>query len=383
MYKPTDVQPERAILMAVFGNSAAEREACEHSLDELAALAEACRAVVVGRVSQNRAAPDGSTYIGKGKLEEIKAAAAALEADLLISDDELSGSQLRNIERLTGMRTIDRTMLILDIFAKRAVTREGKWEVELAQYQYKLPRLHSESGRLSRLGGGIGTRGPGETKLESDRRYIRRRISALRKNLADVAAHRVRLRASRAKRGTFSIAVVGYTNAGKSTLINRLCESELFAADQVFATLDSSVRRLWLPGDAARRADTVLIDTIGFINKLPHQLIDSFKSTLDETVHADLILLLVDGSDPAADMKLQTTLALLDELKAIQIPRVTIVNKTDRINESEISPAVFSSGRNDSRLPAVAVSAKTGRGLDELKCMIDSYLNVLAEEDAQ
>jgi GTP-binding protein HflX len=274
-------------------------------------------------------------------------------------------------------------MLILDIFAKRAVTREGKWEVELAQYQYKLPRLHSESGRLSRLGGGIGTRGPGETKLESDRRYIRRRISALRKNLADVAAHRVRLRASRAKRGTFSIAVVGYTNAGKSTLINRLCESELFAADQVFATLDSSVRRLWLPGDAARRADTVLIDTIGFINKLPHQLIDSFKSTLDETVHADLILLLVDGSDPAADMKLQTTLALLDELKAIQIPRVTIVNKTDRINESEISPAVFSSGRNDSRLPAVAVSAKTGRGLDELKCMIDSYLNVLAEEDAQ
>lgn len=383
MYKPTDVQPERAILMAVFGNSAAEREACEHSLDELAALAEACRAVVVGRVSQNRAAPDGSTYIGKGKLEEIKAAAAALEADLLISDDELSGSQLRNIERLTGLRTIDRTMLILDIFAKRAVTREGKWEVELAQYQYKLPRLHSESGRLSRLGGGIGTRGPGETKLESDRRYIRRRISALRKNLADVAAHRVRLRASRAKRGTFSIAVVGYTNAGKSTLINRLCESELFAADQVFATLDSSVRRLWLPGDAARRADTVLIDTIGFINKLPHQLIDSFKSTLDETVHADLILLLVDGSDPAADMKLQTTLALLDELKAIQIPRVTIVNKTDRINESEISPAVFSSGRNDSRLPAVAVSAKTGRGLDELKCMIDSYLNVLAEEDAQ
>ncbi len=380
MFEPGASEKERAIIMGISRGDENSRAESEHSLDELASLAESCGAIVVGRAHQHRDRPVASTYFGKGKLQEVKEAAQALDADLLISDDELSGSQLRNIEKLTGLRTIDRTMLILDIFANRAVTREGKWEVELAQYQYKLPRLHQEIGELSRLGGGIGTRGPGETKLESDRRYIRQRISALRKNLSDVSEHRSRLRSSRAKRGTISVAVVGYTNAGKSTLINKLCETDLYAADKVFATLDSSVRKLWLPGNSRRRLDTVLIDTIGFINKLPHQLIDSFKSTLDETVHADLIMLVVDGADPSAALKLQTTLELLDELKAGQIPRVTIVNKTDRINESDIAPEIFALGRSDRGLPVFPVSAKTGKGLENLLSSLDEFLDELIVE---
>lgn len=375
MHKTNDHAVERAILMGIHMGNQQDKEIFDYSLDELASLAESCGAEVVGRIAQNRDKPDVATYIGKGKLEEVKLAAAALEANLLICDDELSGSQLRNIESLTGLRTIDRTMLILDIFANRATTREGKWEVELAQYQYQLPRLRRESGQLSRLGGGIGTRGPGETKLETDRRYIRSRISTLRKNLEAVDAHRSRLRSNRGRKGIISLAVVGYTNAGKSTLINRLCETDLYAADKVFATLDSSVRQFWLPGNAHRNTQTVLIDTIGFINKLPHQLIDSFKSTLDETVHADLVLLVVDGSDPTAVLKLQTTLDLLEELSAGEIPRMTIINKTDKINESEIPPELFSLGRNDYGLPALSVSAKSGTGLAELRALLDVYLD--------
>ena len=323
--------------------------------------------------------PDSATYIGKGKLAEIRVAAEVLQANLLICDDELTGSQLRNIEEETGLRTIDRTNLILDIFATRAKTREGRWQVELAQHEYRLPRLKSVAGELSRQGGGIGTRGPGETKLETDRRYIRRRIQKLKKNLKELSIHRELLRQSRNDRGVYTIAVVGYTNAGKSTLVNHLCHSKLFVADQVFATLDATVRQLYLPGNQLRQKDTVLIDTIGFINKLPHQLIEAFKSTLAEAAHADLLLIVVDGSDPDADEKLKTTRILLHEIGAGSIPQVTAINKIDKINRIDISSVLYSLSIDDGAGPPFEVSALTGDGLDELKIRLDKRLNDLAQ----
>lgn len=373
MHETTDNGAERAI---VFGLTASAQTAgrSERSLDELQALAESCGAVVVGRVVQTRLTPDGATYFGKGKIEELRQAAEAMEADLLICDDALTGPQSHNIEALAGVRVIDRTNLILDIFARRATTLEGRRQVELAQHRYRLPRLKQADGALSRQGGGIGTRGPGETKLESDRRHIRARISMLRRQLDEAAAHRDRLRQARRNRGAFTIAVVGYTNAGKSTLINRLCGTDLYAADQVFATLDATARKLFLPGAAARGQDVVLIDTIGFIAKLPHELIDAFKSTLAETAHADLILHVVDGSDPEAEQKMAVSLELLREIAADAIPRVTAINKTDTIYMMPDAAALYAAcGRSSDR--PVEISARTGAGLDELKHMLDQHIS--------
>ncbi|HHX37273.1 MAG TPA: GTPase HflX, partial [Clostridiaceae bacterium] len=370
---------ERAILFGLNRPGRGEKERGERSLEELAALAEACGAVVVNSILQTRMAPDSATFIGKGKLTEIRTVGEALGANLLICDDELTGSQLRNIETETGLHTIDQTNLILDIFARRATTREGRWQVELAQHQYRLPRLKSVAGELSRQGGGIGTRGPGETKLETDRRYIRRRIQKLKKNLKQLSGHRELLRHSRDEQGVCTIAVVGYTNAGKSTLVNRLCNSDLFVADQVFATLDATVRQLFLPGNQIRQRDTVLIDTIGFINKLPHELIEAFKSTLAEAAHADLLLLVVDGSDPDADEKLQTTCNLLDEIGAGNIPRVTAINKIDKINSIDISSMLYSLSIDNGDGSPIEVSAVTGHGLDNLRTRLDERLNDLVQ----
>lgn len=379
MYETTNDVKERAVLFGMTGSRPFEQEAADRSLDELAALAETSGAEVVGRALQSRIKPDARTFLGNGKMLEIAEAARSMEAGLLICDEELTPSQIRNIEELTEIRTIDRTSLILDIFALRAQTREGRWQVELAQYEYRLPRLRSVTGKLSRLGGGIGTRGPGETKLESDRRHIHRRISTLKANIERAARHRERLRDARSGGGALSVAVVGYTNAGKSTLINRLCRSDLFAADQVFATLDPSVRKLHLDGDRRRGRDTVLVDTIGFINKLPHQLIDAFKSTLEETVHADLILLVVDGADPNAEQKLRVTEELIKELSAGDVPRVLVINKIDAVDREMIEPGLYQHARSSRGLAPVEVSARTGDGLEALKTVLDGLLDELVD----
>ncbi|HBP37904.1 MAG TPA: GTPase HflX, partial [Clostridiales bacterium] len=319
---------ETAILagLALDGSPAALDES-ERSLAELAELARTAGAQVAGSVLQRRAAPDAAYYIGRGKIGEIKAACQTQDASLVIFDDELSGSQIRNIEKMIGCKVIDRTLLILDIFAQRAQSREGKLQVELAMQQYRLSRLVGMGQSLSRLGGGIGTRGPGESQLESDRRHINRRIHFLKQELADVAARRDRTRQKRRENEMLTFAVVGYTNAGKTTLINRLCDTALLTADQVFATLDPAVRRLHL----GEQGDVLLIDTVGFIRKLPHQLIDAFHSTLEEVTGADAILQIIDASDPDAATQMAVVEDLLNRLDAAGKPRFLVFNKTDRL----------------------------------------------------
>jgi GTP-binding protein HflX len=350
---------ERAILAGLtVETSAAAREEAERLLDELAELAEAAGAVVVGRVLQHRPAPDPATWLGRGKLTELSAMAAERSASLLICDDELSGSQIRNMEEISGLKVIDRTFLILDIFAQRARSREGKLQVELAQLQYRLSRLVGLGQALSRLGGGIGTRGPGESQLETDRRHINRRISVLRRALADVAFRREQTRRQRQDQDILTIAVVGYTNAGKSTLINALCQSELLTMDQVFATLDPSARRLNLPD----QQPVILIDTVGLIRKLPHQLVDAFRSTLEEVTQADAILLVIDSADPQAESQHEVVEQLLQELGAADKPRLTVLNKMDLLDPEERRRLKKLKGREN----MLEISARTGEGLPEL-----------------
>ena len=342
-------EPEKAVLIAV---DTGEYD-CDISLDELEELAESAGAEVVGRMSQKRDKPDSGTFLGSGRLEELGDFCKNNEVDLVIADSELAPAQLRNIEKATDVRVIDRTTLILDIFAERARSNEGKLQVELAQLRYSLPRLMGQGTKLSRLGGGIGTRGPGETKLESDRRHIRRRIKALEDEFDALEKRRSLARARREKDGVETVVIVGYTNAGKSTLMNTLTEAGVLAQDKLFATLDPTSRALVLP-DGRR---VMLIDTVGFIRRLPHHLVEAFKSTLEEAVCAKVILNVCDASDPECAEHLKVTNDLLEELGCSGKPIIPVFNKCDLPQADEAAM----------RLPgAVNISALEGKGLDEL-----------------
>ncbi len=331
-----------------------QREA-ESSLAELEELANTAGAIVIDRLLQRKQTQDSAFYVGKGKIEELSLMCQATDVQLLIFDDELSGAQIRNIEEVTGARVIDRTTLILDIFAQRAISKEGKLQVELAQLKYKLPRLIGFGTELSRLGGGIGTRGPGEKKLEVDKRHIRRRVTYLEHELKQLEKRRDFMRGNREKRNTPVVAIVGYTNAGKSTLMNRLCGASVFVEDKLFATLDPSARRLIL----ADGREAVLIDTVGFIRKLPHDLIEAFKSTLEEATHADLLLHVVDASNENATMQIGVVESLLEELGASSKNTLLVLNKQDIVTGgSRINSMGYSS--------VCEVSAVTGEGLEKL-----------------
>ncbi len=354
---------EKAILVGLETSQSrleymAQREA-EISLDELEELANTAGAIVVQKIIQKKQTQDSAYYIGKGKVEELSLICQAKDVDLLIFDDELSGAQVRNIEEATGMRVIDRTTLILDIFAQRAISKEGKLQVELAQLKYKLPRLLGLGTELSRLGGGIGTRGPGEKKLEVDRRHIRRRITSLEKELSELEKRRQFMRVGRTKNNVPVVAIVGYTNAGKSTLLNKLCNSEVFVENKLFATLDPSARKLIL----ADGREAVLIDTVGFIRKLPHELIEAFKSTLEEAVHADLLLHVVDASNENAPLQISVVERILEELGASLKPTILVLNKQDLLSEQMTARAKVSSAGYHS---VCEISAVTGSGIEQL-----------------
>lgn len=347
----------RAILCGIHtGSNDILNDTTDDSIRELEELAKTAGATVVGILIQNKDKPETRAYLGEGKLEELRLAAQSLEADLIIFDDELTGIQTRNIEDATNVRTIDRSTLILDIFALRARSREGKLQVELAQLRYNLPRLTGMGQALSRLGGGIGTRGPGETKLESDKRHIRRRIEALEEELRDIERHRNLLRSRREKDGVLTAVLAGYTNAGKSSLLNALTYSdEVYAADKLFATLDPTCRSITLPDGRS----VMLVDTVGFIRKLPHHLVKAFRSTLEETVDADVILHVIDSSDPCMVQNIQVVDSLIGELGCKAERIIAVFNKCDKA--PSLSP------RPEGRYTDyVSVSAKTGYGIDQL-----------------
>lgn len=349
-------RPQRAILVAA---DCGEWDA-EVSINELEELAKSAGAEVVAKVIQQRAEYDRATLVGRGKLDEIKEIAEAEDVDLLIFDHELTAANIRNLEEATGLGVIDRTMLILDIFAARAQSRAGRLQVELAQYKYRLPRLEGMGKNLSRLGGGIGTRGPGESKLESDRRHIRRRIETLEHKLDELAANRELIRSRRKKDGIVTAAIVGYTNAGKSTLLNRLTNAGVLSEDKLFATLDPTARSLELPDGRG----IMLVDTVGFVRRLPHHLVEAFKSTLEETVQADLLLNVCDISSGEADSQTEVTRELLESLGADKIPMLNVLNKCDLIE----GPLPICTG------DCVMVSAKTGEGIDEMLGKISKML---------
>ena len=349
-------KPQRAILAAA---DCGEWDA-QVSIDELEELAKSAGAEVVAKVIQQRAEYDRATVIGRGKLEEIKQLAEAEEVDILIFDCELTAANIRNLEEATGLGVIDRTMLILDIFAARAQSRAGRLQVELAQYKYRLPRLEGMGKNLSRLGGGIGTRGPGESKLESDRRHIRRRIETLEHKLEELSANRELIRSRRKKDGIVTAAIVGYTNAGKSTLLNRLTNAGVLSEDKLFATLDPTARALELPDGRS----IMLVDTVGFVRRLPHHLVEAFKSTLEETVQADLLLNVCDISSGEADSQTEVTRTLLESLGADKIPMLNVLNKCDLLEGAR--PICTSD--------CVMVSAKTGEGVDEMLEKISKML---------
>lgn len=342
-------EPEKAVLIAV---DTGEYN-CESSLDELEELAKTAGAVVEGKLWQKRDKPDSATFLGSGRLEELGEFCENNEIDLVIADSELSPSQLRNIENTVKTRVIDRTTLILDIFADRARTNEGKLQVELAQLKYSLPRLTGQGIKLSRLGGGIGTRGPGETKLETDRRHIRRKIKTLEDELEALEKRRGLARARREKDGVETVVIVGYTNAGKSTLMNTLTEAGVLAQDKLFATLDPTSRALTLP-DGRK---VMLIDTVGFIRRLPHNLVEAFKSTLEEAVCAKVILNVCDASDPECGEHIEVTKELLNELGCAGKPVIPVFNKCD-LPEANVFLL--------SEPGAVRISALKEEGLDDL-----------------
>ena len=335
----------------------------EESLEELASLAETAGAMVITRVMQNRLKPDPATFIGSGKAEELSLVCQAMEIDLAIVDDELTGAQQRNLENVLGVRVIDRTALILDIFAQRAQTAEGKLQVELAQMKYRLPRLTGMGTVLSRLGGGIGTRGPGETQLEVDRRRIRKRIDDLQSQLKELKRQRDMRRARRDKQGQTTVALVGYTNAGKSTLLNALSGADVLVEDKLFATLDPVMRNVDLPENRS----CLLVDTVGFIRKLPHQLVEAFHSTLEEALYADLLVVVSDVSNPQYREQRDTVFRVLNDLGAGNKPVLEALNKADRAKiGDEVEPA-----------DAILISAKEGRGLDRLKEEISKRIAAL------
>jgi len=355
----TEEKKEKFILVAV---STSNEKETKSSLDELEELVYTAGAMSVGRLVQNRERIHSVTYLGKGKLEELKEMFLYMEADGVLCDDELSPAQLRNLERILDTKIVDRTMLILDIFAKRASTGEGKIQVELAQLKYAAVRLVGLRSSLSRLGGGIGTRGPGEKKIELDRRLIHNRISVLKEELREVKKQRDIRR--KARKDNFVIAIVGYTNAGKSTFLNKLTGADVLAEDKLFATLDPTTRKLKLPSGN----EVLLTDTVGFIRKLPHHLIEAFKSTLEEAKYADLILHMIDASNPEADTQMLIVYNTLRELGIEDKEVVSLYNKIDVMPEDTILPRDFHAEHT------LKISARTGEGLEEFKELVDKIL---------
>ena len=356
----TETIQERVLLIGV---RTGEADDTDGSLDELEELVKTAGALTVGRVIQNREAVHPTTYIGKGKIDEVRALAAETDASGVVCDDELSPVQLRALEDELQMKVMDRTLVILDIFAGRATTSEGKIQVELAQLKYRLTRLTGLGRSLSRLGGGIGTRGPGEKKLEMDRRLIRDRIAQLNRELKEVKRHREVTRTKREKQSVPVAAIVGYTNAGKSTLLNTLTDAGVLEEDKLFATLDPTTRSLTLPG----RQEILLTDTVGFIRKLPHHLIEAFKSTLEEAKYADIILHVVDASNPQMDVHMHVVYETLRELGVKDKKIITLFNKQDVRTEN----GILRDFKADRTLP---ISARTGQGLDELKELLGELL---------
>lgn len=352
MYELKEAE-EKVILVGVQLN---ENEPAEESLDELGELAKTAGAEVVGRMIQSREYIHPATYIGKGKITELKELLWETDATGIICDDELTSVQLKNLEQELGCKIIDRTLLILDIFAARAVSSEGKIQVELAQLKYRASRLIGLGNSLSRLGGGIGTRGPGEKKLEMDRRLIRERISRLKKELREVEQHRELIRTQRKDSNLKVAALVGYTSAGKSSLENALTGAGILEDAMLFSTLDTTTRALELEG----KQQVLLTDTVGFIRKLPHHLIEAFKSTLEEAKYADIIVHVVDASNPQMDTQMYVVYDTLRQLGVEGKPIITLFNKQDKLE----SPQMFRDLHADYTF---AVSAKTGQGLDELK----------------
>lgn len=350
-----ELKKERVLLAGVHtGCRDVLSDTTEETMKELGELAETAGAEVVAEVIQNKSELESGTYMGEGKLYEIAEMVERLEIDAVIFDDELSGIQTRNIADILGVKVIDRAMLILDIFAMRAKRGEGKLQVELAQLKYRMPRLRGLGEQMSRTGGGIGTRGPGETKLESDRRHIRRRITALEEEIAELAKHRELLRKRRHKDSVITAALVGYTNAGKSTLLNALTDADVFAEDKLFATLDPTSRGIILED----MRTVLLVDTVGFIRKLPHHLVEAFKSTLEEAAVADVLLHVIDSSNPQYESHIKVVDNVLADIGANGKPIIGVYNKCDKA-EDVITPI------NDYDAN-VCISAKNKEGFDEL-----------------
>ena len=355
----TSEQKEKFILVGVETG----KDRMEESLAELNELLDTAGGETVGKIVQNLESINKATYVGKGKVKEIKELAEELQADGIVCDDELSPAQLSNLKDELDIKVLDRTLVILDIFAAHAKTSEGKLQVELAQLKYRSSRLTGLGKNLSRLGGGIGTRGPGESKLETDRRAIRERVSQLRSEIEKMENVRDTLRKSRMSDGIPVIAIVGYTNAGKSTFLNKITDAGILAEDKLFATLDPTTRSLKIPDGE----EVLFTDTVGFISKLPHNLVDAFKSTLEEAKYADLILHIADASNPEADEQMKVVYRTLEELKVTGKPIITFLNKQDKIEEEKII--------KDLKADAVIKgSAKTGQGIDELLTKITEIL---------
>jgi GTP-binding protein HflX len=359
----TPDRQERAALVGLF-NSATRHFDPEHSLDELAGLASAAGAAVVLRVLQERPRPDPATFLGSGKVATLAASCDELDVGVVIFDNELTPAQLRNLEGKLDRKVVDRTQLILDIFARRARTREGKLQVELAQLKYLMPRLVGSADALSRLGGGIGTRGPGETKLETDRRRIRHRISILSKDIDVVRRRRSQLRERRQKSAVPTVALVGYTNAGKTTLFNALTGDDAVASNALFVTLDPLVRKVRLPD----RRELLVSDTVGFIERLPHSLVAAFRATLEEVAAADLLLHVIDASNAERDRQAAAVRSVLSEVGADTVPSIDVFNKCDQLDAMERARVrVLHPG-------ALCVSALTGEGRDDLIAAMEGRL---------
>lgn len=350
---------ERVILVAVDEDGSMK----DDFLNELEELAQTAGAVTVGRLIQRIEKRHPGHYIGKGKAEELRLMIAALDADGIITDDELTPAQMRNLEDMLDTKVMDRTMVILDIFAARALSNEGKIQVELAQLKYRLTRLSGQGTSLSRLGGGIGTRGPGEKKLETDRRYIKERIAELESSLRDIETHRELLRSGRGKKGVINVSLVGYTNAGKSTLLNKLTDAGVLAEDKLFATLDTTARNLKLPGGTS----IILTDTVGFIRKLPHHLIRAFRATLEEMKYADILIHVVDASNPDRAQQMSTVYSTLKDLGCEKTPVITAFNKMDRDVELPLPP-------DTSARQTVKISALDGKGTEELALAVETLI---------